>query len=361
MNSAVALPSIHIFNPETDLALACGLETYTPPARILDLRRRMALLPALWAKPGDIVIIPEGSAAAVAPAKVEAYMSTCLPLFPNEEDLLSAARNAATIKNLRMLGLRDAAQVQGHWEPWGWNSALRHELLRAGVPANAVPSHEAILSLRALAHRRNTIAFHRAWAEIEEPQVALPHEVFDSNALEIAFSELGRACYLKAPWSSSGRGIHFLPDAADADLRCKALEWGRGAIARQGSVMVEHAEPRLFDFASEWEIHEASPLFKGWSFFCANKGGAYGGNLWAPQTIVVQSIKEHLPHIDLAALAQSQRRCLHALPPADYEGPLGIDMLATADGRINPCVEINVRRTMGRAACDWAANTENIN
>ena len=30
-----------------------------------------------------------------------------------------------------------------------------------------------------------------------------------------------------------------------------------------------------------------------------------------------------------------------------YSGPLGIDMLVTESGAINPCVEINLRRTMG--------------
>ena len=30
-----------------------------------------------------------------------------------------------------------------------------------------------------------------------------------------------------------------------------------------------------------------------------------------------------------------------------YEGPLGIDMLVTSQGIIHPCVEINLRNTMG--------------
>jgi hypothetical protein len=30
-----------------------------------------------------------------------------------------------------------------------------------------------------------------------------------------------------------------------------------------------------------------------------------------------------------------------------YHGPVGIDMLKTADGRIHPCIEINLRMNMG--------------
>lgn len=32
-----------------------------------------------------------------------------------------------------------------------------------------------------------------------------------------------------------------------------------------------------------------------------------------------------------------------------YEGPVGVDMLITSDGNLNPCVEINWRMTMGMA------------
>ena len=49
-------------------------------------------------------------------------------------------------------------------------------------------------------------------------------------------------------------------------------------------------------------------------------------------------------HSSLVTLLQSS---LSALPPTFYEGPVGVDMLVTADGRIHPCVEINFRMTMG--------------
>ena len=35
-----------------------------------------------------------------------------------------------------------------------------------------------------------------------------------------------------------------------------------------------------------------------------------------------------------------------------YDGPLGIDMLVTSERNIHPCVEINLRDTMGRVAID---------
>ena len=33
-------------------------------------------------------------------------------------------------------------------------------------------------------------------------------------------------------------------------------------------------------------------------------------------------------------------------------GPLGVDMLAGNDGTLNPCIELNLRRTMGFVARD---------
>ena len=187
--------------------------------------------------------------------------------------------------------------------------------------------------------------------------MAIPVEASSEAELKVAILELGPACFLKAPWSSSGRGIHYLADCYDRKQVQKAVVWGLGSIARQGSVMVEKAEDRLIDFASEWDCTPEGPIFKGWSVFRTAASGGYGGNAWAPQARIEHIIKEAIPNVDLDGLVDLQRQCLSSMHISDYAGPIGIDMLATHDGRINACVETNIRMTMGRAAAEWAKSS----
>lgn len=49
-------------------------------------------------------------------------------------------------------------------------------------------------------------------------------------------------------------------------------------------------------------------------------------------------------------IIDAQKTILQSMIAPRYSGPVGIDMLATADGHINPCVEINLRMTMGMVA-----------
>ena len=62
--------------------------------------------------------------------------------------------------------------------------------------------------------------------------------------------------------------------------------------------------------------------------------------------------------IDVIPLIERQQKILNEVIAPHYEGLFGVDLLVTADGRINPCVEINLRRTMGHATLAWWKETE---
>ena len=51
--------TLHIFNPDTDYALASDSENYTPPVSILAIKRSLSLLPALYAERGDAILLPD--------------------------------------------------------------------------------------------------------------------------------------------------------------------------------------------------------------------------------------------------------------------------------------------------------------
>ncbi|MFC2767230.1 MAG: hypothetical protein ACFN27_07805 [Prevotella sp.] len=50
---------LHIFNPEHDIALAANLEQFTPPHAGRALRADLGFIPALWAEPGDFVLVED--------------------------------------------------------------------------------------------------------------------------------------------------------------------------------------------------------------------------------------------------------------------------------------------------------------
>ena len=49
--------TLHIFNPEHDIALASNLSNFTAPHAGRQLRADLGLLPALWAEEGDIILV----------------------------------------------------------------------------------------------------------------------------------------------------------------------------------------------------------------------------------------------------------------------------------------------------------------
>ena len=59
------MASLHIFNPDTDYALAADSAYYTAPARIIALRKENALLPALYADTGDTILLMDEPADSV--------------------------------------------------------------------------------------------------------------------------------------------------------------------------------------------------------------------------------------------------------------------------------------------------------
>ena len=49
--------TLHIFNPEHDIALAANLSNFTAPHAGRQLRHDLGFLPALWAAEGDSVLV----------------------------------------------------------------------------------------------------------------------------------------------------------------------------------------------------------------------------------------------------------------------------------------------------------------
>lgn len=310
---------LHIFNPDTDYALASGLNFYTPPAKIKAMRAQMALLPARWALPGEAILLLDRP-----PVSIDA-----LPDYLTARD-----------KHLKIFHpeepLGDIPDL--YPAPWGWNPALRQHLLSLGIPEANLPSYETISRLRTLSHRRTASLFN---AHMGSSYIATELTSIEEVA---QYTSENPGAWLKAPWSSSGRGII---NCADLEPR-HILPWAKGIIRRQGAVMAETPADRILDFATEWTCTGGKTVFEGLSVFQTSSRGKYHGNILLDQPELEALIKKAAPTWN-GEIIESQKEALEALIAPHYTGPLGIDMIAERSGVIRPCIELNLRMTMGLA------------
>lgn len=305
---------LHIFNPETEYALAAGFVGYTPPAKIVALRRINALIPALYAHSGDGILLLDDT----DPSTLAYFDRT---------------------HNLDLIRIQDRVDWSSYIaEPWGWNHSIAAWLSRHCPGIKGIPDISFLDSLRALAHRRTTIPILKAMGY---PEILLPREFH-------VVDEVMRHCdthsplFFKAPWSSSGRGI-IRTDTMSWE---KVKQWVGGIIRSQGSVIAEPAYNKVLDFATEWDIRNGNATFLGVSVFEASSFGKYQRNFNKPQSELIQIINRTVSGFG-QSMIDLQRHAIQSIIGTAYSGPLGIDMLADSEGSINPCVELNLRHTMG--------------
>lgn len=311
---------LHVFNPETDFARG-SIQTYTPSKRVAELRRSMALLPALYAREGDSILLP-------------------CDVTPDELPRM-AYYDSFQNKRLSIYGERTLAPDSVM--PWGWDLSVRKEMIKRGIDDSILPSEDWIKRLRQLSHRRISIAFHSRYRQLvlSDKCVALPVELTSAEEAERWLNENPDA-FLKAPWSSSGRGVMHTSLVKSKMV----MEWVSGIVRSQGSVMAEVAMEKQLDCASEWWLTGGKAAFMGFSVFDTSDRSIYKGNRKLADSILQDMIFREAS-VDSGSLLAAQKEILEEIIGKTYEGPLGIDMLRDSNGVINPCVEINIRLTMG--------------
>lgn len=318
------MPRLFIFNPETDYCLASGSESYTPPANVTEVRRSLAAVPARFAAEGDALLLLDD----IDKAAMEEL----------RERLAADGIEPVSLALLRADRHKFAAYTP---VPWGWNRQIRRLLTTTVGEMPGMPSAERIDEIRRLSHRRTNIKMFDAMKSRLQPGIELPAEISDPDTALDALDRHGRL-FFKAPWSSSGRGV-LLAEIEDRD---KAALWIRGIIKRQESVMMEKAYDRKLDFATEWYCRDGKARFLGYSVFNVSFRGKYHSNVAGTQRELSMLIGAVCPAWNEHYL-ELQRKGVESVFASSYEGPLGVDMLVTTDGAVNPCVEVNLRHTMG--------------
>lgn len=319
---------LHIFNPEHDLALAANLRQFTAPHAGRQLRSDLAFIPALWADEGDLVLVDDIDNARDKVRHISAALVDKVEFVTK-----------AQLEHLLNTEFVDSVH------PWGWNLSLKHELEKVGMPEITLPTDDILYNVRALSSRE--------WAATHLQQgVRYVQSVDEVKEIVKAW---GKAV-VKAPWSSSGRGVRYVSvdEFRQGGDYPSFDRWVGNIIYRQGGVTVEPYYNKVKDFGMEFEVRDGEVCYRGLSLFDTIKN-AYSGNILCSE----QAKKELLmPYVGKEQLLAIRQHIIEVMQPAlkgTYSGPFGVDMMIYADGngyQVNACVEVNLRRTMGHVAID---------
>ena len=329
---------LHIFNPEHDIALAANLSNFTAPHAGRKLRADLGFLPALWAGEDDCVLVENVEQARRAYSRLRARVGGMPKRFVDKSVLPHL-----TIDRV---------------EPWGWDLALRAALVRYGVSPEACADEAVIAAVRECSHRRYAAEVLHRLISFLDPQSSYLYNPVEATSIDEVESCVARCRRLvvKAPWSSSGRGVRFV----DGELSDFHRGWLRNVIALQGSVMVEPYYPKVKDFGMEFEaLPDGRMQYLGLSLF-ETHNGTYTGNIIATEEDKREMISRYVSVGSLDDVRAMVTDALSCVIGRRYTGPLGVDMMILskpgAEGfLIHPCVEINLRRTMGHVAIEMAS------
>lgn len=333
------MSTFRIFNPEHEIALASNLMHFTAPKAGRVLRADVGYLPVFWAEEGDGVVVDD----------VESNRRALDTFLTQHDWWLRGVCPCAATGVLTTGHLSASAPQPESVDPWGWDLAVWHRLRQMGVSSSVLPSVERLQRIRELAHRRTAARLLR---RLSIPgTIGVAHECRTLDEVEALLHQYGNIV-VKAPWSSSGRGVRFL--SALHPFTPQQSGWMRHILEQQESIMVEPCYNKVEDFAMEFTVRsDDKVVYDGLSLFHTDQT-AYVGNVLASEEVKRRMISGF---ISMELLQAIQERICSSLPEIledVYQGPLGIDMMVVKDEHgdmlLHPCVEMNLRRTMGHVA-----------
>ena len=326
----------YIFNPDSDLALANGDANYLPPRSARRMADDLSLLPAWYADEGDAVLIPSSD--------VIYYWSKTLS-------------NNILRSEIKLVTNKESLPSQP-LSPWGWNAALVKQMKVRGLGDEHLPSVEEMEALRALSSRRMAVEVLKALMQ----NLSDTHRLIGEAAFCVTEEEIVQqvtsypTTMLKAPWSSSGKGLR----RGQGEYAPPLSGWCARTLAQQGAVVVEPLYRKVKDFAMEfYSAGDGAPLaFVGYSRFVTDANGSYEGNLLMADEEIERELSTYVSREDLHSVRAMLQELIGERIGTDYRGYIGVDMMIChvkrenqkKDMCLHPCVEINLRMNMGVVA-----------
>jgi len=338
-------PDIYFFNPTCELAVANGSANFMAPVQLRRFENELSTLPWILARPEDIVLVDQ------------------LPSQQFTNQLESAGFRLPTFIKTEF-GLTDPTflgEEKGFLFPWGWSPSA-HKLLfplKSGCCPEFLRSqvtdwheiHRELYSRKsALTILQHIVKEHSSnilLSYFDLPEICTTHEQI------IALQQKWGKIVVKAPWSSSGRGLQIL---RQNEYNLTNRQVITGYLKQQGFVVVEPWHNKVLDLSFQFFSFGNGLIdYRGLTSFSTDHSGRYSGNYLQelpPDTTpeVKEFLNQNIPEIKKilynALLASNYSK--------DYYGWFGVDALIfkSPDGklRFHPCLEINCRFTMGAIA-----------
>jgi hypothetical protein len=319
---------LYFFNPEHDLALANNDRNFNAPQQAKQLARDLACLP-LWYAPNESTILTN--------SQKGNWASKIQLLFPQ-------------IAESKLTSVPDFSQIT-ILSPWGWDTAVCKQLMLYGASSDLLPTDLQLHTIRKLSHRNiaiKALQFIRA-NSLSSAQLPQPAQELTTMEDVKRFALTYPQVIFKAPWSGSGKGLCWSRDKMTDSRR----GWCRNVIDKQGSVIAEPIYDKRQDFALEFACRDGEVSFAGYSLFETEKGIYRSNFLLNNEAIIEKLTEDGIDSAQLLSVQQILQTFISSEIAPDYSGMLGIDMFTYIENgqiRLHPCVEINLRMTMGCVA-----------
>ena len=335
------IPDIHFYNPTCEIAVANGSENYMPKALLRRMEYDLDLLPAYFALPTDVTLVQKHPD--------NGFIDNLLiaGLHPIKLQLLDESISDPTF----------LSEPKGFLKPWGWSPAM-HKLFAPLKPSCSSeyknspvvqwsPFHKELYSRKAASELLSTVLTnsdcHFFSALDELPQICTTHE--EIYSLQQKWNHI----IVKAPWSSSGRGLQVLRSGEYNRTNYQVIS---GFLNRQGYVMAEPYYNKVHDLSFQfYSKGDGQIQFIGTCSFKTDDSGRYAGSyIEEVPKHIEPSLKDFLSdHLD--ETAKCLERALQNSPYSlHYQGWLGVDAIVYKNNGvflIQPCIEVNCRYTMG--------------
>ncbi|MDO5570354.1 MAG: hypothetical protein Q4F97_02670 [Bacteroidales bacterium] len=234
---------------------------------------------------------------------------------------------------------------------WGWSPAVLNFIKSLPIEFLNLPSEDDINYLRDISHRKTSIEILKSLNiyDSDYPLPQLPILCSEIEEISVMFDNQEKFI-LKSPWSSSGKGIIWSKQNTKQNL----LNRAKNILNKNRSIIIEKEFDKIIDFGALFYADEnGSVSFYGFSLFNTDINGIYRGNVLASnediKQIITSFINRELLDNTICMLIPILKKILNN----KYTGFFGIDMMIYKDCNIfhlHPCIELNLRMTMGVVA-----------
>lgn len=322
---------LHIYNPEHDIVLGRNDVSFTPPRVARITRERFCHIPAFWADDDDWILVDDVKMAA--------------------ENLLREKRKYAKVRFVTFDDLKSLTSdmMPAKVEPWGWDKHLVYRLLKCNpLFRELVPDDNQLDEIREFSSRVFAAENLLSALVAESDMFVGKAEVFKGSVQDLCVYLKDKGpVVLKSPWSCSGRGVRFI----EKELTDSERGWVKNILDEQKTIMIEPKYNKVLDFAMEFVCDKTGVRYTGMNLFSTNNG-AYLQNSNLSEVERITKIGQYIDVKLLDIIRNSIIELTSNSICGHYEGPFGIDMMIVVDcenkTKVHPCVEMNLRRTMGQ-------------